>query len=45
MSLLPEFEALADLILTEGLTMPENANDAQTLYLTLINKIENIAVL
>ena len=46
MSSSPEFEALADLIMTEeGLTMPENANDARTLYLTLINEIKNIAVL
>jgi hypothetical protein len=27
----------------EGLRMPENGNDAQSLYLTLINEIENIA--
>lgn len=40
----PEFTALADCIMTEeGLRMPENGNDAQTLYLTLINEIENIA--
>lgn len=36
----PEFIELAELIMTEeGLRMPENANEARNLYLTLVNEI------
>ena len=39
----PEFNALAKVIMTEeGLRMPENANDAQNLYLILVNEIEKL---
>lgn len=39
----PEFIELAELIMTEeGLRMPENANEAQNLYLTLVNEIEKL---
>jgi len=40
----PEFIELAKLIMTEkGLRMPENeANEAQNLYLTLVNEIEKL---
>ena len=39
----PEFSALAELIMTEeGLGMPENAKEAQNLYLTLVNEIEKL---
>ena len=39
----PEFDALAKVIMTEeGLRMPENANEAQNLYLTLVNEIEKL---
>ena len=38
----PEFIALAELIMIEGLRMPENANEAQNLFLTLVNEIEKL---
>ena len=39
----PEFIELAELIMTEeGLRMPQNANVAQNLYLTLVNEIEKL---
>ncbi|XP_073254905.1 uncharacterized protein [Porites lutea] len=39
----PEFNALAQVIMTEeGLRMPENANEAQNLYLILVNEIEKL---
>ena len=39
----PEFIELAELIMTEeGLRMPQNANEAQNLYLTLVNEIEKL---
>ena len=39
----PEFTALAEAIMTEeGLKVPENANDARNLYMTLINEINTI---
>ena len=42
----PKFIALAELIMTEeGVRMPENANDASTLYLTIVNEIEKLMYL
>ena len=39
----PEFIEIAELIMTdEGLRMPENANEARDLYLTLMNEIEKL---
>ena len=38
----PEFIELAELIMTEGLRMPENAKEARNLYLTLVNEIEKL---
>ena len=39
----PDFNALAEVIMTEeGLSMPENANEVQNLYLTLVNDIEKL---
>ena len=38
-----EFIELAELIMTEeGLRMPENANEARNLFLTLVNEIEKL---
>ena len=43
MDLSPEFTALAEVIMTEeGLRVPGNANEAQNLYMTLINEINKI---
>ena len=43
MDSLPDFNALAEVIMTEeGLRLPENANEAQNLYLTLVNEIEKL---
>ena len=40
---LPVDSSPAEVIITEeGLRMPENANEAQNLYLTLVNEIENL---
>ena len=37
-----EFIALAELIMEEGLRMPTIANEAQDLYMTLVNEIDKL---